>query len=84
MNGSEVKQRIVLLTGLSGAGKSCAGRALEDGGYTCVDNLPIPLIPQLLETLAGREKIVISVDARARRYLDEFPAIWQKIKRING
>ncbi len=41
--------RIVIITGLSGSGKSTASRALEDVGFFCVDNLPIALLPKLLD-----------------------------------
>ena len=45
---------IVMVTGLSGAGKSTALRALEDGQFFCVDNLPLPLIPELVTLMARR------------------------------
>jgi len=41
--------RIVIVTGMSGSGKSTALRALEDVGFFCVDNLPVVLLPKLLE-----------------------------------
>jgi len=41
--------RVIILTGLSGSGKTVALRALEDAGYFCIDNLPLPLLPNLLE-----------------------------------
>ena len=44
--------RFVIVTGMSGAGKSTALKMLEEMGYFCVDNLPIPLIPKLAELLA--------------------------------
>ena len=44
--------RLVVVTGVSGAGKSTALRALEDLGFYAVDNLPLPLVPQLIELLA--------------------------------
>lgn len=45
--------RFVIVTGMSGAGKSTALKMLEDMGYFCVDNLPIPLIQKFAEMLAG-------------------------------
>ncbi len=48
--------RVVVLTGLSGSGKSTAARALEDQGFFVVDNLPLPLFPRLLE-LVGEEEL---------------------------
>ncbi len=44
--------QIVIVTGLSGAGKSTALRALEDIEYTCVDNIPVPLVGQLVDHMA--------------------------------
>ena len=43
------EQRFVLVTGMSGAGKSSVLKMLEDAGYFCVDNLPVPLIKKFLE-----------------------------------
>lgn len=68
--------QIVIVTGLSGAGKSTALRALEDIEFTCVDNIPIPLISDLVEHQAqtgDRDKLAIAIDARQRRNL----AAWQ-------
>ncbi|VTU07994.1 glmZ(sRNA)-inactivating NTPase [Actinobacillus indolicus] len=56
---------LVIMSGRSGAGKSVALRALEDVGYYCVDNLPLPLIPQLAEHLAKSDRsAVVSLDIR--------------------
>jgi RNase adapter protein RapZ len=83
-----VTSRFVVLTGLSGSGKSQAIRALEDLGYFCVDNLPVMLLPMLAElTLrAGTEiaKAAVVVDVREGKLLDEFPGIYRKMKAIRG
>jgi len=83
-----VTSRFVVLTGLSGSGKSQAIRALEDLGYFCVDNLPVMLLPMLAElTLrAGSEiaKAAVVVDVREGKLLDEFPGIYRKMKAIRG
>jgi UPF0042 nucleotide-binding protein len=65
---------IVIVTGLSGAGKSTALRALEDGHFFCVDNLPLPLIPELAELMVRRgiEHVAVSVDARQHMFLDSY------------
>ena len=80
--------RFVVLTGLSGAGKSQAMRALEDLGYFCVDNLPTMLIPTMasLATRAGSEieKVAIVVDVRERTFLSEFPRVYRRIRRTPG
>jgi RNase adapter protein RapZ len=61
--------RIVVLTGMSGSGKSTAIRALEDAGYYTIDNLPIRLFDQLIELLTSSmgevQKLALVVDARA-------------------
>ena len=68
--------QLVLLSGLSGSGKSVALKVLEDAGYFAVDNLPATLIPALLESLQNASsKIAISIDARTGDTLDVLPAI---------
>lgn len=61
--------KIVIVTGMSGAGKSTALNVLEDEGYYCVDNMPVELIPRFVELAAGQEKgynnIAIGVDIRS-------------------
>jgi RNase adapter protein RapZ len=83
-----VTSRFVVLTGLSGSGKSQAIRALEDLGYFCVDNLPVMLLPMLAElTLrAGSEiaRAAVVVDVREGKLLKEFPEIYRKLQRIRG
>jgi UPF0042 nucleotide-binding protein len=80
--------RFVVLTGVSGSGKSQAMRALEDLGYFCVDNLPIVLIPTLAElTLRASSEIpqaAIVVDVREGSMLERFPAIYRALKRKRG
>ena len=53
--------RVVIVTGMSGAGKSTALKVLEDVGYFCVDNLPIPLFPKLAELLKARRQNLIKL-----------------------
>jgi RNase adapter protein RapZ len=78
-------QPFIVLTGLSGSGKSQAIRALEDLGYFCVDNLPTTLIPTLadLSLRGGRdiEKVAIVVDVRERNFLSSFPKIFRKLRK---
>lgn len=66
--------RIVIVTGLSGAGKSTALRALEDVGFYCADNLPLPLVESFAQTLSSRgvEAAAVSVDARQHEFLDQY------------
>ena len=79
-----MKSRFVVLTGLSGSGKSQAIRALEDLGYFCVDNLPVTLLPMFadLTLRAGSEisRAAVVVDVREGRLLADFPAIYAKLK----
>jgi len=80
--------RFIVLTGLSGAGKSQAIRALEDLGYFCVDNLPTELVPTLAE-LSRREgavlpKVAIVLDIREGGFLRSFSRIWRRLKAMPG
>jgi RNase adapter protein RapZ len=77
----------IILTGLSGSGKSQAMRALEDLGYFCVDNLPTTLIPMLakLTSRAGEiEKVAIVVDVRERNLLSSFPKVFARLRKMPG
>ncbi|MFS2016104.1 MULTISPECIES: RNase adapter RapZ [unclassified Massilia] len=67
--------RILLITGISGSGKSVALNVLEDAGYYCVDNLPPALLPALVGSIEGDEtrRIAVAVDARSAESLAELP-----------
>ena len=70
---------VVIVTGLSGSGKSTAIRALEDLGFYCIDNLPVALIPHFL-TLSGNAKepigrVALGIDGREGGFLDAYPAV---------
>jgi UPF0042 nucleotide-binding protein len=58
--------QLILISGLSGSGKSIALNVLEDAGYYCVDNLPVTLLPRLVESLAGSgyERVAVAADMR--------------------
>ena len=76
-------QPFIVLTGLSGSGKSQAIRALEDLGYFCVDNLPTTLIPTLAKLSlrgGGIDKVAIVVDVRERNFLSQFPRIFKRLR----
>jgi len=68
--------RMVVITGLSGSGKSVALKALEDEGYCCIDNLPASLIGAVIEHLlaSGQTEVALSIDARSANCLAELPA----------
>ncbi|MDB4952857.1 MAG: hypothetical protein JWO36_426 [Myxococcales bacterium] len=75
--------QIVIVTGLSGAGKSTALRALEDIEFYCVDNIPVPLVTQMVDHLAhegDRDKLAIAIDARQRRNLSAWHPSLQKLR----
>jgi RNase adapter protein RapZ len=80
-------ERLVVITGLSGSGKSLAARCLEDMNYFCVDNLPVNLIPQFYELLQRSGGAIprgaIVVDAREREFLAAFPETLDALK-ANG
>ena len=67
--------QLILISGLSGAGKSTALKILEDSGYYCVDNLPIPMLEQLINlyTQYNYKKIALSVDTRSSPMLEQLP-----------
>lgn len=77
--------RFVIVTGMSGAGKSTALKMLEDMGYFCVDNLPIPLMPKFAEMLAvpGSEidKAALGVDIRGGQ---AFNGLEENLHQIDG
>ena len=73
--------QLILISGLSGSGKSVALKALEDYGYFCVDNLPATLIASLIGQLRGNEeKVAISVDARSAATIAALPAIIETLR----
>ena len=75
--------RFVVVTGMSGAGKSTALKMLEDVGYYCVDNLPFLLIPKLSELTGVRNaeinKIAVGVDIRSGQSFSEFEEILEQL-----
>ncbi len=78
----------VVVTGVSGAGKSHAIRALEDQGYYCVDNLPIALLPTFADlTLNARGHIrraAVVIDVREGQALERFPAVYRRLQKQAG
>jgi UPF0042 nucleotide-binding protein len=75
--------RFIVVTGLSGAGKSHALRALEDLGYFCVDNLPVALIPAFADLVVGRrreiQRAAVVVDIREGQELVRFPQVYRRL-----
>ncbi|MBV0892193.1 RNase adapter RapZ [Paracoccus sp. Z118] len=65
---AERQQRVVLVTGPSGAGRSTAIRALEDMGFEVIDNLPLSLVPRLLDGLTRATPVALGLDVRNRDF----------------
>jgi len=77
--------RLVIVTGLSGAGKSTALKMLEDARYFCVDNLPIPLVGKFVSLMSGSQEedvqnAAIGIDARSGKALEELEVVLDKLK----
>lgn len=76
--------KLVIVTGMSGAGKGTAVKIMEDMGYYCVDNLPIPLVEQFVDfTLQSEdelEKVAVSIDIRNSNALSELEGVLERIR----
>lgn len=76
--------KFLIITGLSGSGKTVFSHFLEDLGYYCVDNLPSKLIPVFIDLWKRKEveidRVAIVVDIRESRFVTEFPKVWRKIR----
>jgi UPF0042 nucleotide-binding protein len=77
-------ERFLIITGLSGSGKTIVSRFLEDMGYYCIDNLPAKLIPTFVELWRRREveieKVALVVDIREAGFKTKFPEVLKRIK----
>jgi UPF0042 nucleotide-binding protein len=75
--------QLIVISGLSGSGKSVALRTLEDAGYYCVDNLPAELLPALIDRLlpAGYRDIAVSIDVRNTHSVEILPSMLQEVGR---
>lgn len=76
--------RFVIVTGMSGGGKSTALRMLEDAGFYCVDNLPVPLIEKFVELIAMPNsevsKVALGLDVRADQPFEDAQKVLEKLK----
>ncbi len=78
--------RIVIVTGMSGAGKSTALKMLEDAGYYCVDNMPIKLVGKFVELASQNsdvDRIALGIDIRSGQSLGEFDEILNNMEKEN-
>ncbi|HEV2845718.1 MAG TPA: RNase adapter RapZ [Thermoanaerobaculia bacterium] len=89
MNAAErapaAKARLVIITGLSGSGKSVVAKSFEDLSYYTVDNLPLPLLRTFLDNplglVRGHDRIAVVTDVRAPGFAEEFPRLFAEIDR---
>jgi UPF0042 nucleotide-binding protein len=75
--------KLLLLTGLSGSGKTHVLRALEDAGWFCVDNLPTALVPSFAELLRNSPQLrrsALVVDVRGHGFVESFPASYRALR----
>ncbi len=81
--------KFVILTGMSGAGKSTAIKMMEDIGFYCVDNLPIPLLEKFVELSdlqqnAELQKVAVGIDIRSGQSLEELRSVLDRIRSAGG
>jgi UPF0042 nucleotide-binding protein len=79
--------RLLVITGLSGSGKTHVSRALEDAGWFCVDNLPTALAPSFADLIRRSPELrrsALVVDVRERGFADAFPAVYRGLRRTRG
>jgi len=78
------KVRVVVVTGLSGSGKSTAIKAFEDLDFFCVDNLPVVLLPDFLklreESTEDFRPIALGMDIRERSFLESYPKAFAELR----
>src|SRR2546421_4413247 len=79
------RPRVVIVTGLSGSGRSTAIHVLEDLGFYWIDNLPVVLMPRFLELCDGLgegiNRIALGIDLRERAFFPELPAVIEQARR---
>jgi RNase adapter protein RapZ len=74
----------VVVTGLSGSGKSTALKVLEDMGFYCIDNLPVALLPRFLELWQSSQedigRVALGIDVRERHFLRDVPGVFDELR----
>jgi len=85
--GLNTLHQAVIISGMSGSGKSSALKAFEDIGYFCIDNLPVILLPELFtvlnHTTSSTDKVALVMDVREPTFLDQFSSIFKHL-RLSG
>ncbi len=80
-----ISSKIVIVTGLSGSGKSTAIDVMEDAGYYCVDNMPVALLPKFLEIPFERSReisgLAFGMDAREKNFIDQHQTVFDTLRR---
>ncbi|MCP4002669.1 MAG: RNase adapter RapZ [bacterium] len=72
---------LVVLSGMSGAGRTTAMKALEDLDFFCVDNLPVVLLDRFVDLFGeGTDRLAVTVDVRERDFLEDFPAVHTRLR----
>ena len=86
MTSAAKDNRFLIVTGLSGSGKTVVSRSLEDFGYYCIDNLPAKLIPDFVHLWLKKkveiDRAALVIDIREPRFLTDFPAVFREIRKI--
>ncbi len=84
INRDKINQ-VVIITGMSGSGKTSALRALEDIGFFCIDNLPVALLPQVLKIKAGGQvqptRVALVMDIREEEFLEKYERVFRYLKK---
>lgn len=85
MKNASKDNRFLIITGLSGSGKTVVSRFLEDMGYYCVDNLPAKLIPEFVDLWMKKKveigRVALVMDIREPRFVTEFPRVLREIRK---
>jgi UPF0042 nucleotide-binding protein len=76
--------RVILITGISGSGKSIALRVLEDDGYFCIDNLPVRFLQEVIGHLSdeGADRVAVAIDSRGGEALADLPSLVRGLNRF--
>jgi len=77
------RKNLLIVTGLSGSGRSATLKAFEDMGFNCVDNLPLELLSAFVEFARGSDRAfrsVIGIDIREKGFPERFPALYKELK----